>query len=57
MKLRLVVGKDPVTERYSAVFSEAPGCASPGDTEAEAIQNAGEALELWVSGLDLEEFR
>ena len=47
MKLRLVVEKDTVTGRYSAVFPELPGCASAGDTDAEAIANAKEALELW----------
>ena len=47
MKLRLVVEKDSVTGRYSAVFPELPGCASAGDTDAEAIANAREALELW----------
>jgi predicted RNase H-like HicB family nuclease len=47
MKLRLVVEKDPVTQRYSAVFPELPGCASAGDTQEEAIANAREALELW----------
>ena len=47
MKLRLVVEKDSVTGRYSAVFPELPGCASAGDTDAEAIANAKEALELW----------
>lgn len=38
MKLRLVVEKDPVTGRYSAVFPELPGCASAGDTDTEAIE-------------------
>lgn len=47
MKLRLVVEHDPETNRWSAVFPELPGCASAGDTEAEAIANAKEALELW----------
>lgn len=47
MKLRLVVEKDPVTGRYSAVFPELPGCASAGDTDTEAIENARQALELW----------
>lgn len=47
MKLRLVVEKDALTGRYSAVFPELPGCASAGDTDAEAIANAKEALELW----------
>ena len=47
MKLRLVVEKDAVTGRYSAVFPELPGCASAGDTPDEAVANAREALELW----------
>lgn len=47
MKFRAVVEFDPKTSRWSAVFPELPGCASAGDTEAEAIVNAQEALELW----------
>ena len=47
MKIRLIVGHDPETGRYSSVFPELPGCASAGDTEDEAIANAREALELW----------
>jgi len=47
MKLRLLVEHDPETNRWSAVFPELPGCASAGDTEAEAVANAKEALELW----------
>ena len=47
MKVRLLVELDPETKRWSAVFPELPGCASAGDTEAEAIANAKEALELW----------
>jgi predicted RNase H-like HicB family nuclease len=47
MKLRLLVDPDPETNRWSVVFPELPGCASAGDTEAEAIANAKEALELW----------
>jgi len=45
--LRLLVELDAETNRWSAVFPELPGCASAGDTEAEAIANAKEALELW----------
>ena len=47
MKLRLVVELDKETKRWSAVFPELPGCASAGDTEAEAVANAKEALQLW----------
>lgn len=47
MKFRLLVELDPETNRYSAVFPELPGCASAGDTEAEAVENAKEALALF----------
>lgn len=47
MKLRLVVERDLKTKRWSAFFPELPGCATAGDTEAEAIRNAKEALDLW----------
>ena len=47
MKLRLVVELDAETNRWSAVFPELPGCATAGDTEAEAVANAKEALALW----------
>ncbi|HEX3799431.1 MAG TPA: type II toxin-antitoxin system HicB family antitoxin [Verrucomicrobiae bacterium] len=47
MKLRLLIELDPKTKRWSAVFPELPGCASAGDTEAEAVENAKEALTLW----------
>ncbi len=47
MKLRLLVKLDSVTKRWSAVFPELPGCATAGDTEAEAVENAKEALALW----------
>ena len=47
MKFRLLVELDSQTKRWSAVFPELPGCATAGDTEAEAIANAKEALALW----------
>jgi predicted RNase H-like HicB family nuclease len=49
MKLRLLVELDPETNRWSAVFPELPGCASAGDTEAEAIANA---KRHWSFGLN-----
>ncbi len=48
MKFRVVVEKDKLTDLWSAVFPEVPGCASAGDTEAEAVENAREALALWL---------
>ena len=47
MKVRLLLEWDPEANRWSAVFPELPGCATAGDTEAEAIANAREALALW----------
>ena len=44
---------DPDAERWSAVFPEVPGCATAGDTEAAAIENAKEALALWFAPSDL----
>ena len=52
MNLRLLIEKDEMTQRYSAVFPEIPGCASAGDSEDEAILNAKEALELWFDVSD-----
>ncbi len=49
MKLRLLIEFDGGVKRWSAVFPELPGCASAGDTEAEAIENAKEALALWFA--------
>jgi predicted RNase H-like HicB family nuclease len=47
MKLRLLIEFDAETKRWSAAFPELPGCATAGDTEAEAVANAKEALALW----------
>ena len=47
MKLRLLIELDAETNRWSAVFPELPGCTTAGDTEAEAVANAKEALALW----------
>lgn len=54
MKLRLVVERDPETDRWASYFPELPGCASAGDTEDEAIRNAKEALELWFEPAPIE---
>jgi predicted RNase H-like HicB family nuclease len=54
MNVRLLVTHDPLTDRWSAVFPELPGCASAGDTEKEAIENAREALDLWFDPVDVD---
>ena len=49
MKLRLLVEFDKDANRGAAVFPELPGCASAGDTDAEAVTNAKAALVLWFT--------
>jgi len=53
MKLRLVLELDRKAKRWAAYFPELPGCASAGDTEKEAVENAQEALTLWFEPVDL----
>ncbi|MBV9295206.1 MAG: type II toxin-antitoxin system HicB family antitoxin [Acidobacteriaceae bacterium] len=40
---------DPVTQSYSAVCPELPGCTSTGETELEARENIEEAISLYLS--------
>lgn len=47
MKLRVILEYDPVANAYSATCAELPGCASAGVTEAEAISNMREAIQLY----------
>jgi predicted RNase H-like HicB family nuclease len=53
MKFRVVLEYDPEAQSYSAVCPELPGCASAGDTEAEACQNIEEAIRLYLTPSDL----
>jgi predicted RNase H-like HicB family nuclease len=48
MTFRVVLEHDPETGDYSAVCPELPGCASAGETEAEARANIREAIELYL---------
>jgi predicted RNase H-like HicB family nuclease len=48
MTFRVVLERDPETGDYSAVCPELPGCASAGETEAEAKANIREAIELYL---------
>ena len=45
---------DPETGDFSAVCPELPGCASAGETEAEARANIQEAIQLYLSPGDIE---
>jgi predicted RNase H-like HicB family nuclease len=52
---RVVLEHDPETETgdYSAVCSELPGCATAGETEAEARANIREAIALYLMPGDI----
>ena len=53
MTFRVVLEHDPETGDYSAVCPELPGCASAGETEAEATENIREAIELYLMPGDI----
>lgn len=48
MQLRVIIEYDKVTDSFSAVCTELPGCASCGDTEEEAIENIKQGIELYL---------
>jgi predicted RNase H-like HicB family nuclease len=48
MQVRVVIEHDAVTDSYSAICPELPGCASAGDTEEEAMENIKEAIALYL---------
>jgi predicted RNase H-like HicB family nuclease len=50
----VVLEYDPVSQSYSAVCPELPGCASAGDTELEARRNIEEAIRLYLSPSDFD---
>ena len=48
MKFRVVVEYDSETKSYAAYCPELLGCCSAGDTEEEALENAKEAISLYL---------
>ena len=48
MKFRVVTEFDPVTRSFAAYCPELPGCCSAGETEKEALENAREAIKLYL---------
>ncbi len=48
MKFRVVLEYDRETKSYAVFCPELPGCASAGDTEAEALKNIKEAIALYL---------
>ena len=55
MKFRIVVEYDPEAKGYAAYCPELPGCCSAGDTEEEALENAKEALALYLEPAPLKQ--
>ncbi len=49
---RVVLEKDDDTGDWAAWCPELPGCASAGETEAEALQNIREAIALYLEPID-----
>jgi predicted RNase H-like HicB family nuclease len=54
MKWRVVLEQDSQTGDWAAWCPELPGCASAGETEAEALENIREAIELYLEPGPLE---
>jgi predicted RNase H-like HicB family nuclease len=54
MKFRIVTEYDPKTRSYASYCPELPGCCSAGDTEKEALENAKEALSLYLEPVPLQ---
>jgi predicted RNase H-like HicB family nuclease len=48
MDWRVVVEQDPQTGDWAVWCPELPGCASCGQTEAEAMENIKEAIALYL---------
>ncbi len=47
MRWRVVLEQDPETGDWASWCPELPGCASAGETEAEAEENIKEAIALY----------
>jgi predicted RNase H-like HicB family nuclease len=54
MKFRIVTEYDPETKSYAAYCPELPCCCSAGDTEEEALENAKEALFLYLEPVPIQ---
>jgi predicted RNase H-like HicB family nuclease len=48
MKWRVILEPDPETHEWAIWCPELPGCLSAGVTEAEALENIKEAIELYL---------
>jgi predicted RNase H-like HicB family nuclease len=57
MIFRIVTEYDPETKSYAAYCPELPGCCSAGDTEEEALENAKEAIFLYLEPAPIQKKR
>ncbi|HEX7984470.1 MAG TPA: type II toxin-antitoxin system HicB family antitoxin, partial [Duganella sp.] len=48
MKYLIAIEPGDATHAFGVVVPDLPGCFSAGDTLEDAIQNAREAIELWL---------
>ena len=48
MEWRVILERDPEGGDWSVHCPELPGCASAGETEAEALENIREAIALYL---------
>ena len=48
MKWRVVLEQDPESGDWAVWCPELPGCTSAGESEAEALANVQEAIELYL---------
>lgn len=48
MKWRVILEQDKETGDWAVSCPELPGCTSAGETEAEALENIREAIELYL---------
>jgi predicted RNase H-like HicB family nuclease len=54
MKWRVILERDPETGDWAVWCPELPGCASAGETQAEALENIKEAIELCLEPSPIE---
>ncbi len=52
MNWRVILEPDNETHEWAAWCPELPGCASAGETQAEALANIREAIELYLQPED-----
>jgi predicted RNase H-like HicB family nuclease len=54
MNWRIILEQDSETGDWAVWCPELPGCTSAGETEAEALQNIREAIQLYLEPASLE---